>query len=240
MNRPGEANILGSNLLERNYTRRYNELDKRETLRRVSKNKPVIIWPGARRMSDFSSVYSEYYPKIVRYLQRMVGELEAEDAAQEVFVKINRSLDSFRGESNLSTWIYRIATNTAMDHLRKPSSRIVQPVEECDEEDAGPVDTAPLHDTLLIRKDMNACIRGVVDSLPENYRTVLVLSEVEGLTNADVAEVLGISLDTAKIRLHRARAKLRKELLCHCNFYRDERNELSCDPKTFPLKFLKK
>ncbi len=114
-------------------------------------------------MSDFSSIYREYYPKIVRYLKRLVGDLEAEDIAQEVFVKVNRSLDSFRGESSLSTWIYRIATNTAMDHLRKPSSRLVRPAEDNDlvEEDAGPVDIALLHDTPLIRKDMNACIRGI-------------------------------------------------------------------------------
>ncbi len=191
-------------------------------------------------MKHFSTIYNEYYPKIVRYLTRLVGELEAEDAAQEVFVKINHSIDSFRGESSLSTWIYRIATNTAMDHLRKPSSRMTKPVEECDEEDAGPVDTAPLHDTLLIRKDMNECIRGIVDNLPEDYRTVLILSEFEGLPNAEIAEVLGISLDTTKIRLHRAKARLRKELECHCNFYRDERNELSCDRKNTSLKFLKK
>ena len=194
-------------------------------------------------MNDFSAIYKEYHPKIVRYLTRLVGELEAEDTAQEVFVKISRSLDSFRGESSLSTWIYRIATNAALDHLRKSSSRLVRLAEDNDlagEEDAGTVDTSPLHDTQLIRKDMNDCIRAIVDSLPEDYRTVLVLSDLEGLTNAEITEVLGISMDTAKIRLHRARTKLRKELETHCNFYRDERNELSCDRKTMPLKFLKK
>jgi hypothetical protein len=97
-----------------------------------------------------------------------------------------------------------------------------------------------LLDTLLIRKDMKDCIRGVVDSLPGDYSAVLVLSEFEGLTNSEIAEVIGISLDTAKIRLHRARTKLRKALEAKCNFYRDERNELSCDRKTTPLKFLKK
>ena len=193
---------------------------------------------------DFSTIYNEYYPKIVRYLTRVVGESEAEDAAQEVFVKIDRSLESFRGESSLSTWIYRIATNTAMDHLRRPSSkRQSQPMEEKDfssDDDAGPVDNKPLLDTLLIRKDMNDCIRGVVESLPTEYSTVLVLSEFEGLTNSEIAEVIGISLDTVKIRLHRARTKLRKALEAKCNFYHDERNELSCDRKTTPLKFLKK
>ncbi len=193
---------------------------------------------------DFPKIYDEYYQKIVRYLIRLVGELEAEDAAQETFVKIDRSLADFRGESSLSTWIYRIATNTAMDNLRKPSSkRLSRPTEEKDlpdDEDAGPADDKPLLDTLLIRKDMNDCIRGIVESLPGDYRTVLVLSEFEGLTNSEIAEVTGISLDTAKIRLHRARTKLRKELESKCTFYRDERNELSCDRKTTPLKFLKK
>ena len=185
---------------------------------------------------DFAAVYDDYYPKIVRYLRRLIGELEAEDAAQEVFVKINRSLESFRGESSLSTWIYRIATNAAMDYLRKPSSkRSPQPTEEKDlsyDEDAGPIDNTSLLDTLLIRKDMNDCIREIVDSLPGGYSTVLVLSEFEGLTNSEIAEVIGISLDTVKIRLHRARTKLRKALEAKCNFYRDERNELSCDRKT--------
>ena len=193
---------------------------------------------------DFPEIYDEYYPKIVRYLARLVGEHEAEDAAQETFVKINRSLDNFRGESSLSTWIYRIATNAAMDHLRKPSSkRSLQSMKESDlpgEEDDGPVDDKPLLDTLLIRKDMNDCIRGIVDSLPADYGSVLVLSEFEGLTNSEIAEINGISLDTVKIRLHRARAKLRKALEAKCDFYRDERNELSCDRKTLPLKFLKK
>ncbi len=193
---------------------------------------------------DFSKIYDEYYPKIVRYLTRVVGESEAEDAAQETFVKIDCSLEGFRGESSLSTWIYRIATNTAMDHLRRPSSkRPLQATEEKDfssDDEAGPVDNKPLLDTLLIRKDMNDCIRGVVDSLPAEYSTVLVLSEFEGLTNSEIAEVIGISLDTEKIRLHRARTKLRKALEAKCNFYRDERNELSCDRKTTSLKFQKK
>ncbi len=194
-------------------------------------------------MSDFSAIYRDYYPKIVGYLRRLVGELEAEDAAQETFVKVNRSLEGFRGESSLSTWIYRIATNTAMDHLRRPSSRNMRSVEVREPdggEESGPADTTPLHDALLIRKDMNECIRGIVDGLPEGCRMVLVLSEFEGLSNAEIAEILGVSLDTVKIRLHRARARLRKALEANCSFYHDERNELSCDRKPPALKFLTK
>jgi RNA polymerase sigma-70 factor, ECF subfamily len=192
-------------------------------------------------MNDISTLYAEHYPKVVRFLKQLVGEAEAEDAAQETFVKIGRALESFRGDSSLSTWIYRIATNTALDHLRKPDSRLV-PLEEDEsaDDETVPVDASPLHDTLLIRKGMHACIRGIVGELPGEYRTVLVLAEFEGLTGAEIADVLGISLDAAKIRLHRARTKLRKKLEAKCTFYRDERNELSCAPKGAPVRSLKK
>ncbi len=187
---------------------------------------------------EFSAIHAEYWPKIIGYLRRLVGDADAEDVAQEVFVKVSRSLDNFRGDSSLSTWIYRIATNAATDHLRKPASRQVLPTTGGSPDDDAPAndsealdDGMPVLDTLLIRKDMNECIRGIVDSLPENYRTVLVLGEIEGLTNAEITEVLGISLDTVKIRLHRARVRLKKELEAKCSFYHDKRNELACDRK---------
>lgn len=190
---------------------------------------------------DFPVLYSEYYPKIVGFLGRLVGEAEAEDVAQEVFMKINRSLDSFRGESRISTWIYRIATNTAMDHFRKPSIRQTSQQEHSAADDGvlSYEDAAPLHDTLLIRKDMNKCIRGLVNGLPENYRAVLVLADLEGFTNAEIVDVLGLSLDTVKIRLHRARLQLKKAMDQACDLYRDARNELSCDRKPATLEFKK-
>ncbi len=70
---------------------------------------------------EFNRIYEEYHAKLFRYLARFVGEDDAEDLTQEVFVKIHKALDNFRGESKLSTWIYRIATNTATDRLRSPS-----------------------------------------------------------------------------------------------------------------------
>jgi len=149
----------------------------------------------------------------------------------------------FRGESQLSTWIYRIATNAALDRLRSPSFR--QTVQkrvandsialgeiEPSDKDVWTGEKTPSLETSLIRKEMNECIRNFVENLPTDYRTVVVLSELEGLKNNEIAKILGVSLDTVKIRLHRARAKLKKELETHCSFYRDERNELACDLKT--------
>lgn len=192
---------------------------------------------------DFQEIYAEYYPKIVGYVRRFVGGLDAEDATQEVFVKISQALDRFRGESSLATWIYRIATNTALDRVRKTSShKTIQLSEEVlmpSETDSIPRDNEPRLDTVLIRKDMNQCIRGLVNELPENYRTVLVLSDLEGFTNAEIGDVLGISLETVKIRLHRARLALKKSMDRACELYHDERNELSCDRKPSVLDFLK-
>lgn len=197
---------------------------------------------------SFQEIHDTFRPKILRYLVRLVGEQDAEDLTQDVLVKVSQALETFRGEATVSTWIYRIATNAATDHLRKPSSvlptRIVS-FQADDDTLSGQGDrvdeqSTPFLDAQLIRKEMSDCIRGLVDGLPEDYRTVLVLSELEELTNAEIAEVLQVSLETVKIRLHRARAKLKKEMENLCSFYRDERNVLSCDRKIIPLKFHKK
>ena len=197
---------------------------------------------------DFDKIYKEFFPKIVGYLRRLVGEHDAQDVAQEVFMKVNSALETFRGDSSLPTWIYKVATNAAIDHLRKSASGpgALVTVDHADDEsftgdDATAAEgSSPPLDTHLIRKEMNMCIRGIVEALPENYRSVLVLSELEGFTNTEIADVLDISLEAVKIRLHRARLLLKKELGAKCHFYRDERNELACDRKTASLNFLKK
>ncbi len=193
---------------------------------------------------DFQNIYQTFHPKIKRYLSRLVGESEAEDLTQEVFVKVNQKLKSFRGEpGTLSTWLYRIATNVALDRLRSPSfQKMVRNRSSNDSILEAKVTTevnvvwmgqkATSVEQQLIRKEMNECIRDFIEKLPENYKTVLILSELEGQKNQEIAQILGLSLDTIKIRLHRARAKLKEQLEIHCNFYRDERNELACDLKS--------
>jgi RNA polymerase sigma-70 factor, ECF subfamily len=194
----------------------------------------------------FQRVYNEYQGKIFRYLTRMVGENEAEDLTQEVFVKIGQALETFRGESNLSTWIYRIATNAALDKIRHPSNRRsgenLMPVEAITEtkedENTWIGESVASTEQKVIRQEMNGCIREIIQMLPEMYRHVIVLSELEGLTDGEIAHVLGLTLQTAKMRLHRARAKLREELTKACVFYRDGQNEFACDRKS-PLQIIR-
>lgn len=186
----------------------------------------------------FSSVYDEFYIKILHYLKIIVGEFEAEEVTQTVFEKISRNLSSFKGESKLSTWIYRIATNTALDKLKSSSFK---------HSHAGPLAHLPIHqvegpvskgsnnltspEKTIIRDEMSECIREFVDRLPPDYRTIIVLNQLEGVTNREIAQILDISLATAKIRLHRARARLKQSLADGCDFYVDERSELACDRK---------
>ncbi len=183
---------------------------------------------------EFQAVHERFRPRIHRYLTRLVGEADAEDMTQLVMLKVSEKLAEFRGESNISTWIYRIATNAALDKLR---GRANQPVADVNFDSALDEDLPPgMQDAsaekTAIREEMNACIREFIERLPEAYKTVMVLSELEGFQNAEIAAILGISVDTVKIRLHRAREKLRKDLGAGCTFYRDECDELACDRKS--------
>ena len=195
---------------------------------------------------EFEQVYDIFQPKIYRYLTRLMGAKEAEDLTQEVFIKVNAALDSFRHESQLSTWIYRIATNTAIDRIRDPAFKRDAPQEllesglsETEKEAANAyINISPGSCSIedeVANRETGECIRGVIEKLPENYRMIVILSELEGLPNKEIAKILGLSLDTVKIRLHRGKDKLKKELLDYCSFYWDERNELNCDPKA-PVK----
>ncbi len=185
-------------------------------------------------MRDFDSIYKEFQPKIHRYLNNLIGENDALDLTQTVFLKVSKSLVSFREESSLSTWIFRIATNSALDHAASSESKQKGVEQLLDDE--GSIDDFPNTGFMgaaqeCIRREMNSCIRGVVDQLPESYRTVLILSDFEEISNVEIVAILDLSLDTVKIRLHRARAALRKLLESQCSFYHDEQSELMCDRK---------
>jgi RNA polymerase sigma-70 factor (ECF subfamily) len=184
---------------------------------------------------QFREICDTYRPRILRYLTRLVGQAEAEDITQDVLIKVGKSLQQFRGDSALNTWIYRIVTNSAIDSLRRRNASRILSSEcgEIDEDKEGPSveETAPSVEADVIRTEMSRCIQEFVARLSEDYRIVMVLSEMEGFSNAEIANIIGVSLDTVKIRLHRARQRLRQELSTGCNFHRDERNEFACDRK---------
>lgn len=171
---------------------------------------------------EFEKIHEAFRPKIQRYLARLVGEGEAEDLTQEVFVKVSRGLPDFKGESQPSTWIYRIATNAAIDRMRKSSffeearQDLFDESNKTQGRDLWTGEEPPSLEQQLLRKERYECFIEFVQDLPLNYRTVVVLSELEDLTDNEIAEILGLSLEVVKIRLHRGRARLFQELKAHC------------------------
>jgi RNA polymerase sigma-70 factor (ECF subfamily) len=190
---------------------------------------------------NFNEIFDKYHPRILQYLSRIVGPDDAEDLSQVVFDKISRGLNRFKGKSSLSTWIYRIATNTAIDISRSAVSKYEREHNSFEDDsshessDAPVAPASPVTDQLVIRKEMNDCINEFIDKLPTDYKTVIVLSELEGMTNKEIAEILGITLDNVKIRLHRARVRLKKALQEGCDFYYNEENALACDRKQIQI-----
>ena len=188
---------------------------------------------------SFQEIYDRFHPGILRFLSKLLGGDEAEEVAQEVFLKVDRGLENFRGESSVGTWIYGIARNAAIDRLRSrpawhESLRELR-ANGADENQEDPIsqiaDDQASIERYLIGKEMSECIRGRIDTLPESYRRVLVLSDLVGMTNGEIASALGVGEGAVKIRLHRARARLREDLNTRCTLYRDERDELGCEPK---------
>ena len=175
-------------------------------------------------------VVEELSPALLRYLERYVGDRHlAEDLLQETLIRVSRGLAGFDGRAKLKTWAFSIATRVAADHFRQPANRLrIVDVADAPE----PADSDPSVEQQLVVDEMNVCVRGVIDSLPEDYRAALVLHDLEGLTAAQTAEVCGCSLATAKIRIHRARQRLQEALRAECDFYRDGDNVFRCSRKS--------
>ena len=180
----------------------------------------------------FEDIARELAQPLLRYLERYVGErATAEDLRQETLTRMSRGLSSFAGRSSVKTWAFAIASRVAADYLRRPERRL-RIVELSDA--AEPVDPDRALDERMVIGEMNECIRQVIDSLPETYRAALILHDLEGLSAEQTAEICECSLATAKIRIHRARLRLKAALEGQCEFYRDQDNVFRCDRKERP------
>jgi RNA polymerase sigma-70 factor (ECF subfamily) len=187
----------------------------------------------------FRTLYDANHDRVHRLLGRIAGLQEAEDLTQLVFVKATRALPEFRGDAQASTWLYRIAVNVASDWLRSRSAReakltvhlpeVLDGATSQGSASAALLDIQSSPEQKLVRKDMRDFIRGEIAQLPERNREALILGELGGLTDDEVAETLGISRANVKVRMHRARAQLKKAVGARCDVYR---TELSCAPNS--------
>jgi RNA polymerase sigma-70 factor (ECF subfamily) len=153
----------------------------------------------------------------VMALSYMKNEADAEDVAQEAFVRAFRKLSSFRAESKFSTWLISITINEARTRLRRQALVRMEPLDQLPDEDKG-ISPALLRDWREIpseaveRDEVRVLIQRAVEQLPEIYRQVFLLRDVEELTISETAEALNISIPSVKVRLHRARMMLQKQL----------------------------
>ena len=174
----------------------------------------------------FEQLLDRYEDKIFRLAYRFVrNETEAKEVLQDTFLSIWRKLDTFKGDSQFGSWLYRVAANTALMRLRAQRRH---PEVSTEELPAGYLDSygqlpptgenwARRPDDELQSEELRRHIQSAVDALPEIYRTVFILRDVEGLSTEETGEILSISVPTVKTRLHRARIALRDTISGYFN-----------------------
>ncbi len=175
---------------------------------------------GLRSGDDeaYETLVRTYGGRLLQVARRFVGEEEARDALQEALLATVKAIDRFDGKSKISTWLHRIVVNTCLMRLRRQQSRPEQSIEpllpsfleDGHRADLGPDWESP--ERILRRTQTRELVRDAIDRLPTNYRTVLLLRDIEGLSGAETGEKLGITTGAVKVRLHRARQALREIL----------------------------
>lgn len=158
------------------------------------------------------AIFEQYQKKVYRIAYGVVREREdAHDVVQEVFIKLFRSIKNFRGKSQFYTYLYRMAMNTALDHVRKmKKTRATSLDEEGSPQPADEIEDRPEHN--LYRKELEEKLKEALDKLPADQKATLIFREIEELSYQEIAETMGCSIGTVMSRLHYGRKKL-QELL---------------------------
>jgi RNA polymerase sigma-70 factor (ECF subfamily) len=161
-------------------------------------------------LGAFEELYRRHAGKLFRLTVRMLGNpADAEDLLQEIFLSAHRKLESFRGESALGTWLYRLAMNQCLDYLRSRAARTTQVTDSLDEE---PGWYEPGRRGLAEQTVSKIDLERALARLPDGCRAAFLLHDVEGLEHREVADVLGIAEGTSKSQVHKARLRLRSLL----------------------------
>ena len=184
---------------------------RRRPVAQTSTDRELLLRSQNGDQESFRRLVEMYTPRVYGLVRNLVrSQTEAEDVTQEVFFKVYRKLDTFRQDSAFYTWLYRVAVNAATDWLKKKrQDRAIQL------DDFGAMslaDDADGPDQNVRTKDLRKEVRMAMGELPEKFRTILVLRELEGLQYEEISAVLQISKGTVESRIFRARAKLKIEL----------------------------
>jgi len=181
--------------------------------------------PSAAHRPEITAevVFREYAPRIYHIARRMLGnDADAEDVTQDVLLQVIRKLDTYRGDSQLSTWLHRVTVNAALAYRQKRSNRQRRETNEASDQI---LESAPANgpvrrwmvgpDEPVLAAEQAAVIEKAIEDLPVPFRDVYILADVEGLQNAEIADMLKLSVPAVKSRLHRARMRMRDSLAPH-------------------------
>ena len=160
----------------------------------------------------FDELFRRWSGPLLRYLERMVRDLAtAEELVQEAFLRVHRARDRYSPDARFSTWLYRIATNLALNELRRPRRKAVH--RSTESEDAPELAAeSPATDDVVEARRRGAAVEEALEQLPEKQRAALCLTAVEGLSYAEVAETLDVTEKAVKSLVHRARSSLATRL----------------------------
>lgn len=161
-------------------------------------------------MAAFEELYQRHHRRVYSICLRMLqNAYEAEDLTQDVFIQLYRKVGSFRGDSAFTTWLHRMTVNQVLMHFRKRNVKFEKTTEEGETPDQIVTGTADPERMRIVDK---IALENAIDQLPDGYKNVFVLHDVEGFEHEEVARILGCSVGTSKSQLHKARLKLRKLL----------------------------
>lgn len=169
---------------------------------------------------------------LIRYIRYLIRDAaEAQDLAQEVFLRAHSHRETLRDVQAMESWLFQIATHASIDRMQQRARAV-------EREASQPVEDLPIADrnqpsalTVVQQAEMSACVQRYVAKLSDAYKAVLLLHDADGLTDAEIAELLKLPLTTIKMRLHRARRQLQAALNEACAIGGDERGVLICEPK---------
>lgn len=166
----------------------------------------AVLLAACRRGEQraMEALYHQYKRRVYGLCHRIAGAADAEEVAQEVFVRVFRGLPTFRGDSQLGTWIYRLAVNAALSYVAKRGRR-----GEIGDDD---LDRVAAPDDVRRDPRLSEKVEAAMARLPAGYRAILTLHDIEGLSHEECAEILDCRVGTSKSQLHKARAKMRELL----------------------------
>jgi len=172
-------------------------------------------------------IYDQYNAKVKHFIKAMVkDDWAVDDLLQETFYKAGKNIGSLAEPDKASSWLYKIAYNVCMDHFRLQKKETHQ---QTILKKKNPGKEINILKTLE-QQEMSVCVQKMMDLLPEQLRSVLMFYDVLELGHREISDILSISVENSKVRLHRARKKLKSILKENCTFEKDDRNVLVCEP----------